>query len=118
MRSARASVLVVEDEELVREVLCDELRDAGFVVSEAESGDTALQALSRPFDILLTDIRLPGRLTGWDIAEAARRERPEIQVIYMTGFTADEPRKVPGSRLLEKPCTASDIVAAIEANEA
>ena len=111
------SVLVVEDEILVREVLCDDLRDAGFQVDEAENGDEALAALQRGFDTLLTDIRLPGRLTGWDIAEAARQAMPGIQVIYMTGYAPDAPRLVPGSRLVSKPCTGSEIIALMRAGE-
>ena len=114
---AALSVLVVEDEVLVREVLCDDLRDAGFQVDEAENGDEAIAALQRGYDTLLTDIRLPGRLTGWDIAEAARRAMPGILVIYMTGYTPDLPRQVPGSRLVSKPCTGSQIIALMRSDD-
>ncbi|MBS0296544.1 MAG: response regulator [Proteobacteria bacterium] len=112
------TVLVVEDEALVREVLCDDLREAGYLVDEAERGDDAIAALQRGFDVLLTDIRLPGRLTGWDVAEAARRATPDIQVIYMTGYTPDAPRQVAGSQLISKPCTGSEIVALMQRSAA
>lgn len=112
------SVLVVEDEALVREVLCEDLREAGYLVDEAERGDDAIAALQRGFDVLLTDIRLPGRLTGWDVAEAARRASPDIQVIYMTGYTPDLPRQVSGSQLISKPCTGSEIVALMQRSAA
>jgi FixJ family two-component response regulator len=61
----------------------------------------------------LTDIRLPGRLTGWDIAERARETAPDIQVLYLTGYTPQAPRMVPGARLLAKPCTGTQLIAAI-----
>lgn len=105
-----ASVLLVEDEALVRRVIGNELRDAGMRVREARCGDEALAALADPFDFLLTDIRLPGQLSGWDIAEVARQRLPGIRVVYMTGFTAESPRHVPGSRLIAKPCTVREIL--------
>jgi CheY-like chemotaxis protein len=108
-------VLVVEDEPLVRDVICDDLRDAGFRVDEAGDGDAALAKLHADHDILLTDIRLPGHLNGWDIAERAREVAPDIRVLYLTGYTPQVPRMVPGGRLLAKPCTGSQLLAVIRA---
>ena len=67
------TVLVVEDEPLVRETIVCELEDAGFGVLEAETAETGLTILKqRPVSLLFTDIRLPGSMDGWGLAEAAR----------------------------------------------
>jgi CheY-like chemotaxis protein len=113
MTGSPTSVLVVEDEPLLREVICEDLRDAGFRVDEAQDGDTALDKLPGGFDLLLTDIRLPGRLSGWDIAERAREVHPTIRVVYVTGYTPQVPRMVPGARLIAKPCTGRQLLAVI-----
>ena len=100
----RPLLLVVEDEALGRQLVVLELEDAGYDVVEAETGDEALDALSRYPDIelLFTDIRLPGSLSGWDIAEHARAMRADLPIIYATGYSG-ELRLVPGSELMRKP---------------
>ncbi len=99
-------VLVVEDEPLVRDVIVSELEDAGYDVAQAANGREAMAALeaSDPrVDLLFTDIRLPGLLDGWAIAERARALNPDVKVVYATGYSADKPRQVPNSRFLMKP---------------
>jgi CheY-like chemotaxis protein len=112
--SGRPAVLLVEDEELVRLIIADELREAGFEVLEAEDGLRAMEVLrsGETIDLLFTDIRMPGSLTGWDIAEEARSLRPEIAVIYATGFSEEALRIVPGGLFFKKPYRASAIVEA------
>ena len=100
------NVLLVEDEWIVREVLARELEDAGFTVLEAENGDTALaivQETARRIDLLVTDIRMPGEVDGWRLAEEARSLRPELPVIYASGYSQVQPRQVPKSVYLHKP---------------
>lgn len=101
----RPTVLIVEDEALVREVMCLEFRDAGFEVIEAGDSDAAISHIDsdQPIDLLFTDIRLPGQRDGFGLADAARARRPELPVIYATGFTPDEVRLVPNSRFFRKP---------------
>lgn len=101
----RPLLLVVEDEALVRELIVLELEDAGYDVIEAEDGRTALRLLlDHPqVALLFTDIRLPGDLTGWDIAERARTIRPGLPVIYATGYSSDGLRLVEGATFLKKP---------------
>jgi CheY-like chemotaxis protein len=110
--SVQPTILIVEDEALLRLVIADELRDAGFAVIEAGNGGDAIEMLEkRPsVDLLFTDIRMPGALSGWDVAERARGVCPNIPVIYATGFSDDEPRVVPGGRLFKKPYKASAII--------
>ncbi|HEX2134853.1 MAG TPA: response regulator [Microvirga sp.] len=106
------NVLVVEDEFLVRETIVEELREAGFEVVEAATGEEAVQ-LCETIDVLFTDIRLPGSLTGWDIAERCRAARPNLPVIYATGYSHVEPRRVPGSVFFRKPYRAANVIRAI-----
>jgi DNA-binding response OmpR family regulator len=110
-----ATVLVVEDESLVRDMIADELRDAGFAVLEAGDGEAAARILNSPdrIDILFTDIRLPGSLDGWEVARVARRARTALPVIYATGYTVDRVAEVPGAIFLNKPYQPSTIVATI-----
>ena len=108
----RPTVLLVEDEALLRMIIADELLDAGYSVVEASDGQRALEMLTEhsSVDLLFTDIRMPGGLSGWDVAEQARALCPNIPVIYATGFSDDRPRVVPGARFFRKPYRASAIV--------
>ena len=112
---SEATVLIVEDEFLVRDMIAEELRDAGFKVLEAGDGEAAAGILNSPgrIDLLFTDIRLPGRLDGWEVARVARRARAALPVIYATGYTVDRMAEVPGSTFLHKPYEPSAIVATI-----
>lgn len=103
--ACKPRLLVVEDEALVRELIVLELEDAGYAVVEAEDGPTAIRLLEEHADIalLFTDIRLPGGLTGWDIAEKARALRPGLPVIYTTGYSSEDLRLVAGAQFLKKP---------------
>lgn len=113
--SERPLLLVVEDEALVRELIVLELEDAGYEVVEAEDGPSALAILEREtrVQLLFTDIRLPGGMTGWDIAEHARSMRPGLPVIYTTGYSSDELRLVAGAHFLKKPYRPAAVIAAV-----
>lgn len=113
--NGRAIVLVVEDEGLVREMIAEELRDAGFAVLEAVDGESAASILlgSGRVDLLFTDIRLPGNLDGWDVARLGRRARAALPVIYATGYTVDRTAEVEGAIFLHKPYQPSLIVETI-----
>lgn len=95
----------------MRQLIVLELEDAGYDVIEAENGDEALDALrSYPaIELLFTDIRLPGALSGWDIAERARAMRHDLPVIYATGYSG-ELRIVPGAEFLRKPYKPSIVI--------
>lgn len=81
-------VLLVEDEVLVREVASEDLADAGFEVTAASDGDEALAILREGagFDLLFTDIRMPGSADGWELARQAKALIPGLRVIYATGL--------------------------------
>jgi CheY-like chemotaxis protein len=106
------SILVVDDEALLRLDLVEALRDAGYGVLEASDANQALDHLfdSRPIDVLITDIDLGAGLTGWDVAETFRAARSDIPIIYISGVAGDRSRRVPGSAFFAKPCTTLDIL--------
>jgi CheY-like chemotaxis protein len=109
-------VLVVEDDDLVRGMATEALVEAGFRVIEATTGGQAVDYCGQQIaDVLFTDIRLPGPINGWDIAERCRRANPRLRVIYATGFSAMQPCPVPESTLLHKPYTPEQLVRAIRA---
>ena len=68
---------------------------------------------TQPVDLLFTDIRLPGLMDGWRLAEEARSINPRLPVIYATGFSSEAPRLVRDSVFLKKPYLPSAVVAAV-----
>jgi CheY-like chemotaxis protein len=110
------TILVVEDEILLSDMVTEELEEAGYQVLSAFTGEEALTYLSGPdaIDLLFTDIRLPGGMDGWRVAEAARRLRPGLPVIYVTGYSVEQPRTVSGSRFMTKPYRPAMVIQAIQ----
>jgi CheY-like chemotaxis protein len=104
-------VLVVEDEPLIRLLVIDILSEAGFEVFEAQDPAEALTVLKSDehIDVLLTDVRMPGSMDGFELAEIAKSRRPELRVIVTSGYIArgDIPS---GTKFLQKPYSASDLV--------
>lgn len=80
-------VLLVEDEDFLRELLMDGLQEAGYTVSEAGDGNAGIEALrsEQHFDLLLSDIKLPD-VDGYTVAETGTLLRPGLKVILMTGY--------------------------------
>jgi CheY-like chemotaxis protein len=80
-------VLLVEDDVLISALVADELRDYGFDVHEAATGEQAIGWLaSEPgIDILFTDINLPGDIDGRELAIRARTMRPDLPIVYASG---------------------------------
>lgn len=113
-------ILMVEDEPLLLEVITADLEDAGFSVLPAATAEVALNILKAEaaVDLLFTDIRLPGEMDGWQLAEAARTLRPGLPVIYATGFTQTPPRLIEGSLFFTKPYRAAALIKAIRSFEA
>jgi CheY-like chemotaxis protein len=107
----RGTVLLVEDELLVRELASEDLSDAGFEVTQASDGDEALTHLrdGRQFDLLFTDIRMPGETDGWELAREARRLIPGLRVIYATGLGEAGDELASEERYVRKPYSLSDL---------
>ena len=83
-----ATVLVVDDEPVLRMLVGEVLREQGFAVLEASNGAQALAVLdtAASVDLLLTDVGLPGGMNGRQVVDAARTARPGLKVLFMTGF--------------------------------
>jgi len=107
-------ILVVEDDPLIRELVVEALREEGYHVIHASTGDEALAWCNRQVaDVLVTDIMLPGKVDGWQIAERCREHDPELPVIYTSGFSPVAARPVAGSLSLQKPYHPDEIVRAV-----
>lgn len=106
---AQFKILVVEDEFLIRLTLAEALRDEGFQVLEAETGDAALPILhDEDISLLLTDIRLPGMVDGHALASKARESLPGLPVIFMSGGPDGGEGSVQDV-FISKPYTLEDI---------
>src|SRR5262249_21590121 len=108
------TILVVEDESDVRAIIRRQLESMGHKVLVAEGATEALLLCCGPGapDIMLTDVVLPG-MDGIDLALAARKARPELQVIFMSGYTAvpeaQQRIRETGAPLLSKPFTTPQL---------
>ena len=105
-----ATVLVVEDDAAVREVTVAILGDLGYRVFQAADGEEGLRvfgAYAAEIDLLLTDVVLPGNVRGREMAESITAMRPEVQVIFMSGYTENaivhQGRLDEGVHLIGKP---------------
>jgi CheY-like chemotaxis protein len=110
------TVLLVEDEPLVRDIAKSALSDQGYQVLEAENGEEAV-AVARehgaPIELVLTDVVMP-KMGGRELVEQLRKVRPSIRVLYMSGYTAasiDEQDVVePGTSFLRKPFALAEML--------
>ena len=110
------TVLVVEDEFLIRMLVADHLRDAGFVVIEAFNGDEAIDILATgaAIDLVFTDVRMPGSADGMDLLAFVQSTRPDLPVLMTSGHLEPELAYAGGAqRFLSKPCDPDFVVAAI-----
>ena len=110
------TVLVVEDEVLIRLVLAETLRDAGYAVVEAANGEEAIAVLasSTALDAVLTDVNMPGSLDGVALGRHVRSTRPGLKVIMVSGQAAPAAAVDAADAFLSKPCEPGAVLAAIE----
>jgi PAS domain S-box-containing protein len=112
------AVLVVEDEERVRQMSVEALRELGYAVHEAASGDEALRLLDEipRLDLLFTDVVMPG-MSGRQLAEAVAARAPHAKVLYTTGYTRNAVVHNgvldPGVAFLPKPFSIADLAARV-----
>lgn len=113
-----AHILVVDDDADVRCIIAEDLREIGYIVVEADSGNAALAILERdgPCDLLVMDLVMPG-LSGPDAARLARRRRPDLKVVFASGY-ADMSRfaaTLGNEVLLKKPFKLETLAEAVRA---
>lgn len=112
-------MLVVDDEPTVRMLIHDALVDRGYATIEAADGAAGLRVLgSRArVDLLITDVGLPGGLNGRQVADAARRLRPEPKVLFITGYAENAVLNhghiERGMELLTKPFAIDDLTSRV-----
>lgn len=118
--AAGQTILLAEDEELVRELACYALEQAGYTVLTAGDGPKALEIWAKnrdKIDLLLTDMVMPNGITGRELSERLRAERPDLPIIYVSGYSLD--MTVPGfcesdqMLFVPKPYQPQQLIAAV-----
>ena len=103
------TVMVIDDEETVRMLVAEGLGDAGYHVLEAPDGPSGLEILRSEarIDLLITDVGLPGGMNGRQVADAAREVRPELKILFVTGYAENAAvgngHLDPGMEVMTKP---------------
>jgi len=109
------TILIVEDDHRVRRVSVRRLKELGYAVIEADSGPAALRMVDQdnPIDLVFTDVVMPGGMTGLDLAREVRLRRPELKVLFTSGYA--DPAMIEGGTLsandgwLGKPYSRADL---------
>ena len=113
------TVLVVDDEESIRVLVTDVLEEAGFMVLQAPDGPSGLKLLQSDarIDLLITDVGLPGGVNGRQMADAARQTRPELKVLFVTGYAENavvgNGLLAPGMAVITKPFAMTTLAARV-----
>lgn len=107
----RTTILVVDDEVIVRAFISDTLRDEGHTVLEAVNADEALAVLRSPLriDLVLTDMRMPGTMDGAAFARLVRAELPFVKVAMIAGQSPDDELREVLDGFLPKPVTPTQL---------
>ena len=116
--SEKSRILVVDDEDALRTVLCGELVSEGFEVQSAADGDEAIEILNKEsFDLILLDIKMP-RVNGFDVLKHVKEKHPDTKVVMLTGFAdlknAIESKKLGAEDFVSKPYDLVDLLTTIE----
>jgi DNA-binding NtrC family response regulator len=111
--NAPRTILIVEDEVMLRLWIADELRERGFTVHEAANAGEALRILTSPVvvDAVLTDVRMPGDMDGVGLTEWVARERPEMKVV----ITSSHQVSSPAHAFIAKPYRADKVIGSLAA---
>ncbi len=110
------TILVVDDEPAVRLLIVELLEDLGYVVLQAERGADALTILQSKaaIDLLITDVGLPGGMNGRQVADAARDVRPDLKILFVTGYAENaalaHDTLEPGMHVLPKPFAIAELI--------
>jgi CheY-like chemotaxis protein len=115
------TILVVEDDPLVRAFVIMQLKSLGYTILATGNGAEALNLIEQgaDFDLLFTDVMMPGGMNGRQLAAEALKRRPSLKVLFTSGYTEDamvhHGRLDPGVLLLAKPYRKSDLAQMIRA---
>ncbi len=112
-----AKILVIDDDSDVRAFLADSLESLGYSVFDAEDGESGLKQLEQlQPDLVLLDYAMPG-MNGAEVARAARERRPDVPIIFVTGYAESEQLEAalgPDVPVLRKPFSLTQLAAAVE----
>jgi PAS domain S-box-containing protein len=110
----RATVLLVDDEDLVRTTTAESMRELGYDVVEANGAERALEAVHDGLapDLVVTDHMMPG-MTGADFAMVLRGQRPDLPILLITGYANLDPSRIRGLPVLAKPFRQAELAAAL-----
>jgi len=109
LSSRGETILLVDDEPLVRMLAAEQLEDLGYHVIEAEDGPSALRLLAgtEVISLLITDVGLPGGMNGRQLAEAVRETLPDLEILFITGYAENavlnHGHLAPGMHVMTKP---------------
>ena len=109
------TVLVIDDEPLVRMLIVEVLEEAGYAILEADDGASGLKFLHSEarIDLLITDVGLPGGMNGRQVADAARLSRPDLKVLFVTGYAENAAvgngHLEAGMEVITKPFVMTDL---------
>jgi two-component system, cell cycle sensor histidine kinase and response regulator CckA len=109
------NVLLVDDDDLVRPVIADSLREAGYEVVEAADAEEAISLVHAlpQIDLVISDVVMPG-MDGPTMVAKLRRERPDLRVLFITGHSGQH--SLTGERVLRKPFTNGELTRAVVAS--
>ena len=119
MQGGNETILVVEDDKLVRDYVLTQLNSLGYVTLDAANAAEALAIVDagHPFDLLFTDVIMPGTMNGRQLADEIEKRRPGLKVLFTSGYTENaiihHGRLDSGVLLLPKPYRKSDLASMI-----
>lgn len=110
----KTCVLLVDDEQAIRQLFAASLRRDGYHVVEAANGEEAVEAakLAERVDLVVTDIRMP-KMDGVAMANALREAQPSIRIVFVSGYPTDLAALGPNSCMLSKPFLRADLMKAV-----
>ena len=113
-----ATVLVVEDEMFVREPIAEYLRDCGYHVLEAGDARQAISMIEsvEGVDVVFSDVRMPGDMDGFALAQWLRTNHPEVSILLTSGYYGSRKTTGPGEdvKLIEKPYSQAQVLRRIK----
>jgi CheY-like chemotaxis protein len=109
----KGGILVVDDDDDVREILAETLQEFGYRVEVASSSEEALNVVTSRADLcmMITDVSMPG-MSGLELADRVRAERSDMKIIIISGYFQPQPVQ---DRFLRKPFHMRDLAQAVEA---
>ena len=106
----------LEDDSTVRALMLRLLERLGYQTVEAQDGPSALEAIESDVSLLFTDVVLPGGMSGVELVSEMQKRRPELRVLFASGYTDDaiRGRLDPEVELLEKPFSKSQLASSVQ----